>query len=102
MKQETFVKLIESCETELKRIETRDKALEQIFGGDTQIIAYEPFLENVVDSIIVEYGQEHKELLNDFVFRIKERNPALPYLYIDNTEYEDTIENLWLYLEGKL
>ena len=101
MKFETFKFLIESCEKEMDRKDEQDKQLEKIFGGDTQIISDTPFIDDVLDSLLIEYPDTNEDVFSDFIFRVTPRTDDDTFS-IDGVEYIDNIENLWLYVEGKL
>ena len=101
MKYETFEALITACETEYERKYQQDKSFEKLFGGDTQIISDNPFLDRVLDIMLIEYPDAYEDVFGDFIYRVTPRDENDETWHIDGADYKDTIRNLWLYCEGK-
>jgi len=96
MKFETFKKLMLGARTEYEESSRRDKALEQAIGGDTRVCTESKLLDVVLDALFIEYPHVWEDIFIEFAFK-----DSMVFT-IDDIEYNNTIENLWMYCEGKL
>jgi len=103
MKYETFNNLIQNCKELYDEAVKRDKDLEKVIGGDSQIMSdwWSKYIEKTIESIEEEFGD--KDSTVDWLFweSICSSSGYMDF-EVDGITYEGNPKNVWMELSGIL